>query len=128
MPFQTILKDPASFQVPPNLVDYDNERASFSWEHARSGLDGLPGGGLNIAYEAVDRHASGPRANSLALRTLDEHGNATDLSYAGLRRITNQFANVLRSLGVGRGETVFTLLGRVRSYTSPHSARSRTAA
>ena len=49
----------------------------------------------------------------MALRTLDEHGQSTDLSYAELRRLTNRFANALRGLGVGRGETVFTLLGRV---------------
>jgi acetyl-CoA synthetase len=113
MPFETIHKDPAAFRVPPNLASYEEERASFSWESARSSLDGLPGGGLNIAYEAVDRHAIGPRASKVALRTLDEHGQATDLSYAELRRLTNRFANALRGLGVGRGETVFTLLGRV---------------
>jgi acetyl-CoA synthetase len=79
VPFETIHKDPAAFRVPPNLASYEEECASFSWERAGSGLDGLPGGGLNIAYEAVDRHATGPRANKVALRTLDEHGQATDL-------------------------------------------------
>ena len=113
MPFETIYKDPAAFRVPPNLASYDEERSSFSWESARSSLDDPPGGGLNIAYEAVDRHAIGPRASKVALRTLDEHGQSTDLSYAELRRLTNRFANALRGLGVGRGETVFTLLGRV---------------
>lgn len=113
MPFDTIHKDPAAFRVPPNLASYDEERSSFSWESARSSLDDPPGGGLNIAYEAVDRHAIGPRASKVALRTLDEHGQSTDLSYAELRRLTNRFANALRGLGVGRGETVFTLLGRV---------------
>ena len=49
----------------------------------------------------------------MALRTLDERGHATDLSYAELCRQTNKFANLLKALGVGRGETVFTLLGRV---------------
>jgi acetyl-CoA synthetase len=113
MPFETIHKDPSAFRVPPNLTDYQRERASFSWDLALSGLDGLPGGGLNIAYEAVDRHTTGAAASKVALRTLDEQGNPTDLTYAELRRVTNRFANVLRSLGVGRGDTVFTLLGRV---------------
>ncbi|HEX6760501.1 MAG TPA: acetate--CoA ligase [Propionibacteriaceae bacterium] len=113
MPFETIYKDPAAFRVPPNLASYEEERASFSWESARSSLNELPGGALNIAYEAVDRHAIGPRASKVALRTLDERGQATDLSYAELRSLTNRFANALRGLGVGRGETVFTLLGRV---------------
>jgi acetyl-CoA synthetase len=73
---------------------------------------GFQRGGLNIAYETVDRHAIGPRASKVALRTLDQHGNAADIAYAELSRVTNRFANVLSSLGTGRGETVFTLLGR----------------
>ena len=47
--------------VEPNLVDYDDARRSFTWEAARAALDGLPGGGLNIAHEAVTRHATGAR-------------------------------------------------------------------
>ena len=88
MPFETIHKHPEAFRVPPNLSSYEEDRAN-SWEHARSGLDGLPGGGLNIAYEAVDRHAIGPQADKVALRTLDERGHATGLSYAELCRQTH---------------------------------------
>lgn len=76
MPFETIHKDPAAFRVPPNLASYEEERANFSWERARSGIDGLPAGGLNIAYEAVDRHAIGAQAGKVALRTLDDRGHA----------------------------------------------------
>jgi hypothetical protein len=42
----------------PNLGDYAALRESFTWERARSELDGLPGGALNMAYEAVDRHVA----------------------------------------------------------------------
>jgi hypothetical protein len=35
-------------------------RRGFSWDHARALLTGLPGGGLNIAYEAIDRHVWPP--------------------------------------------------------------------
>jgi acetyl-CoA synthetase len=42
-----------------NLTDYDTAVREFSWDRARAQLDGLPGGrGLNIAHEAVDRHAA----------------------------------------------------------------------
>ena len=39
----------------PNLADYTAYRKTFSWEAAARELDGLPGGGLNIAHEAVER-------------------------------------------------------------------------
>jgi len=109
-----ILKPRSGWRVPPNLTDYDQARAAFSWEAARRGLDGLPGGaGLNIAHEAVDRHASGPRATRVALRVLPRDGGARDFTYADLRRLTNRFANVLQRLGVGRGEVVASVAGRV---------------
>ena len=89
-------------------------------------LEGLPGGqGLNIAHGAVDRHAAGPLANHLALRWIGKNGTLWDFSYATLRQETNQFANVLRALGVGRGDRVFALMGRARSSTAWTWSRSR---
>jgi acetyl-CoA synthetase len=96
-----------------NLTDYQRACEEFSWSRARQWLDGLPGGGLNIAYEAVDRHALGPRADAVALRCIGRHGEVTDYSYRNLRDETSRFANLLRGLGVGTGDRVFSLLGRV---------------
>jgi acetyl-CoA synthetase len=109
-----IEKPRGGWALPPNLRDYEQELAAFSWEAARARLDGLPGGaGLNIAHEAVTRHATGARRHHLALRWLGKHGETRDFDYAELERLSNRFANVLRALGVGRGERVFTLAGRV---------------
>jgi len=85
-------------------------RSSFSWGAAECKLDGLPGGGLNIAHEAVDRHAHGPRRDQVALRWLDKAEQAHDFTYACLQELTNRFANVLQGLGVGKGERVFVLM------------------
>jgi acetyl-CoA synthetase len=100
--------------VVPNVVDYDTARATFSWDDARRTLDGLPGRrGLNIAHEAVDRHAQGPLAQRVAFRWIARDGSTTDATYRELAASTNRFANVLRGLDVGKGDRVFTLLGRV---------------
>ena len=97
-----------------DLTNYDTVVRDFSWERARAELDGLPGGrGLNIAHEAVDRHAAGPRADTVALRCVAKDESVTDITYADLARRTNRFANVLTALGVGRGDRVFSLLTRV---------------
>jgi acetyl-CoA synthetase len=112
--FTPIAKPRSHWTVVPNLVDYERARAAFSWAAARRQLDGLPhGAGLNIAYEAVDRHAVGPRCNHLALRWLGKDGTVRDYTYAQLRELTNRFANVLRTLGVGKGDRVFALAGRI---------------
>jgi acetyl-CoA synthetase len=110
----SIPKSPVSRRVAPNLGDYDRERAAFSWEAARAELDGLPGGrGLNIAHEAVDRHAAGARRDHVALRWLGKQGQVQDFTYGDLRRLTDRFAEALRGLGVLPGERVFALAGRI---------------
>jgi acetyl-CoA synthetase len=108
-----IKKSVAGLPVQPNLTDYAAECAAFSWDTARRMLTGLPGGGLNIAYEAVDRHAEGELADHLALRWLGKSGDVRDYTYADLSTLSNQVANMLRDLGIEPSERVYTLLGRV---------------
>jgi acetyl-CoA synthetase len=112
--YSTITKSLQALRLRPNLTDYDRTRRDFRWDSARQMLDGFPGGrGLNIAHEAVDRHAAGALADHLALRWLGRNGTVRDFTYATLRNETNRFANVLRSLGIGRGDRVFALMGRI---------------
>jgi acetyl-CoA synthetase len=112
MRWQTIPKDPADTGMAPHLTDYPRACADFDWSRMRARLDGLPGGrGLNIAHEAADRHARGPLAHRPALRFADRTGVRT-LTYDELSRGSSRFANVLRALGVRRGDRVFSLLGR----------------
>jgi acetyl-CoA synthetase len=97
----------------PNLQDYEAACAAFSWDAARAELAGLPGGAINIAHEAVDRHAQSTRADHLALRWLGRDGATRDFTYSDLARETSRFANVLANLGVAAGERVFVLAGRI---------------
>ncbi|MCV7204307.1 acetate--CoA ligase [Mycolicibacterium peregrinum] len=109
---------PTDSAVQPNLTDYDGTRAKFSWSDIPNLCDGMGAGLCNIAYAAVDRHHTGPGANTTALRFIEKSGwdgvvATRELSYAELGRLTGRFTNVLRSLGVNRGDRVFTLMGRV---------------
>jgi acetyl-CoA synthetase len=98
----------------PNLQDYAQTVRDFTWDAARPLLDGLPGDrGLNIAHEAVDRHAAGPRADRHALRWIGRTGSRRVLTYLDLKTATNRFANALRCLDVGEGDSVFVLCGRI---------------
>ena len=114
MEFQPIKKDPKNWSVTPNLLDYEKTYAEFSWDQIQRELDGLPnGGGINIAHEAVDRHANGPLRDKLALRWLGKDGEVMDFTYGDLKEQTNRFANVLRSFGVQKGDRVAVLAGRI---------------
>ncbi|HEX7019368.1 MAG TPA: acetate--CoA ligase [Gemmatimonadaceae bacterium] len=111
--FEATEKRIAVTNASPNMASYESAYAQFSWTAARSELTGLPhGDGLNIAFEAVDRHAVGALAPHVALRWIGKHGERRDITYAELARESNRFANVLRSLGVAKGDRVFTLMDR----------------
>lgn len=114
MHWTPIKKTPESWQLPPNLLDYEKTCASFSWQTISQELTGLHDSQeLNMAYLAVDRHANGPIANQLALRWLGGDGSTLDFTYSDLQEQTNRFANLLRHLDVGKGDTVFVFTDRI---------------
>ncbi|MDP2062982.1 MAG: acetate--CoA ligase [Phaeovulum sp.] len=94
------------------MPDPEAARADFSWQTARDLLEGMPGGGLNIAYEAVDRHVAAGFGAEIAIRWLGKDGTARDLSYQELDGQAARFANVLTAHGLRRGDRVFALMGR----------------
>jgi acetyl-CoA synthetase len=110
----SITKVPRDWRVAPNLLDYAAARVTFDWTSAERQLDGLPGHrGVNIAHEAVDRHAAGSRRNQVALRWLPREGSRVDFTYGDLQAETSRFANVLGRLGVQKGDPVAVLAGRI---------------
>jgi acetyl-CoA synthetase len=108
-----IEKNPSALRVTPHLLDWARGCRDFSWDDARRELSGLPHGGLNIAFEAVERHAVGRLANRVALQWLGQDGAERSLTFAELAQASSRFANVLGSLGVTRGDVVFLLLPRI---------------
>ncbi len=98
----------------PNLKDYEETRRTFTWDRARQLLSGLPGGrGLNIAYEAVDRHVDSGLARKTAIRWISKDDDIRDYTYSDFRGLSNRFANVLHGLGVEKGERVYSPAGRI---------------
>lgn len=88
-----------------------------AWQPVLDRLAGLPDGeGVNLAYEAIDRHLDAGHGSDIAFRFLAK-SDAPDSSgetytYQRLSVETNRFAHALRSLDVWPGETVFLLAGR----------------
>ena len=97
------------------MPDYDAFCSQFSWEKENESLDGLPGGGLNIAHEAVDRHANSDKKDTVALRWIRKDRSFEDITYTDLKERTSRFANVLEKLDVKKGDNIFSLLGRIPS-------------
>jgi len=114
MDYPIIEKPPLDqFRVRPHLHDYDAQRASFHYPDVIKELDGLPGGGLNIAYEAIDRHLKHGRGEKLCWIWEGKSGVVETYTYADASQMSNQFANVLGKLGVRKGDRVFCFMDRV---------------
>jgi acetyl-CoA synthetase len=71
------------------------------------------GGQTNIVLNALDRHLTTERKNKLAFIFEGEPGDKRSISYYELNREVCQFANVLRGLGVKKGDTVTIYMGRI---------------
>ena len=109
--WDVIRKQAGSKGLFPYLRDYNAVREAFTWGSVRAEL-AMPGG-LNIAYHALDRHVAEGRGDKLALRWLGKNGEKRDITYRELLALSCRFANLLSGLGVGQGDRVFSLLGRV---------------
>ena len=88
-------------------------RAQFTWADAESMLDGLPGGGLNIAYEAIDRHVAAGHGAEEAICWFGKDGRTRRLSYADLASETARFANLMVANGLRPGDRLFAIAERV---------------
>ena len=64
------------------------------------------GGKINISYNCLDRHLTTWRKNKAALIWEGEPGDSRTLTYAQLHREVCQMANVLKQLGVQKGDRV----------------------
>ena len=113
MEYETIRKPPTP-AVLPYLLDYAGARAAFDWDAAAAELDWLPGGKINIAHEAVDRHASDH--DRVAIRWIAKDLSTRDLTYWMLADATSSFASGLQDLGVEPGDMVFALCPRLPEF------------
>jgi acetyl-CoA synthetase len=64
------------------------------------------GGELNASYNCLDRHLAGPRRNKVALIWEGEPGDSRVFTYQMLTMEVARCANVLKSLGIGKGDRV----------------------
>ncbi len=67
------------------------------------------GGKTNIVYNCLDRHLKTHRRNKEALIWVGEPGDERTFSYFALHRLVCKFANVLKSLGVKKGDIGYDL-------------------
>ncbi|KGA96612.1 acetyl-CoA synthetase [Alkalihalobacillus alcalophilus ATCC 27647 = CGMCC 1.3604] len=94
-----------------NLKDYDEAVKSFNWESVKEQFSWNDTGKVNLAYEAIDRHAVGEKASQIALYYNDAKRDES-FTYEEMKRNSNKAANVLKEVGVEKGDRVFIFMPR----------------
>jgi acetyl-CoA synthetase len=112
--YQKSIEDPQAFWgeraaelewfEPWEIVLDESNAPFFKW---------FAGGKTNIVYNALDRHVKTWRKNKLALIWEGEPGDTRTFSYHALHREVCKFANVLRSMGVKKGDIVTIYMPRI---------------
>jgi acetyl-CoA synthetase len=69
------------------------------------------GGQINLSYNCLDRHVATWRRNKAAIIWESEPGEVRTLTYQQLLIEVSKFANVLKSLGISKGDTVAIYMG-----------------
>ncbi len=95
-----------------NMGNYDHTCASFSWSDVERQFTWHETGKLNMAHEAIDRHALSSRKDKIALIYSDAK-REEQYTFEEIRRQSNRCGNVLRNLGIGKGDRVFIFMPRL---------------
>ena len=131
---EVLLKEEERFPPPPEFVEqanfsdpaiYDEAERDFEawWERWAKELDWFEPwqtvlewnapwakwfkeGKLNASHNCLDRHVEAGRGDKVAYHWIGEDGDTRDITYSELLEMTKRFANVLKSLGVGKGDVV----------------------
>jgi len=99
-----------------NLQDYREACDSFRWEDVKSEFSWPHTGKINIAHEAIDRHAEDLVRGQRCCLNFEAEDRKEKITYDQMRRLSNKFANVLGKCGVKKGDRVFIFLPRCPEY------------
>jgi acetyl-CoA synthetase len=96
--------DELEWYKPFSKVLDDGNKPFFKW---------FVGGQTNIVHNALDRHQKTWRKNKLSLVWVGEKGDVRTYSYFALNRDVCKFANVLKAMGVKKGDRVTIYMPRI---------------
>ncbi|MBS4208709.1 acetate--CoA ligase [Bacillus sp. FJAT-50079] len=95
-----------------NLQDYEKTCKSFDWSETERNFSWHETGRVNMAYEAIDRHAETFRKNKIALYYRDAE-REEKYTFREMKEQSNKAANALKRYGnVEKGDRVFIFMPR----------------
>ncbi|WP_430310339.1 acetate--CoA ligase [Rummeliibacillus pycnus] len=93
------------------LHDYDEVKATFDWKETEQAFSWSSTGRVNMAYEAVDRHAESELHNKVALY-FEDGTRKESYTFQDVKKWTNKAANVFQQAGLEKGDRLFVFMPR----------------
>lgn len=94
------------------LHNYEETAANFDWAEVEKEFSWYESGKVNMAHEAIDRHADSNRKNKVALYYKDQKRNESYTFYE-MKRMTNRAANLLKENStLEKGDRIFIFMPR----------------
>ena len=97
----------------PNIEDYNDFVDQFDWSDVYEEISWLPGGGLNNAFVCIDKHVLEGNGQKLAMIWEGKNGEEEQYTFEEMKSQTDKFANVLKSIGIEKGDRVFVFMDRL---------------
>jgi acetyl-CoA synthetase len=95
-----------------NLKSYEDTYKHFDWKEVEKEFSWFETGRVNMAYEAIDRHAESFRKNKVALYYRDASRNEK-YTFKEMKEMSNKAANVLKQVAeIEKGDRVFVFMPR----------------
>ncbi|WP_412458317.1 acetate--CoA ligase [Kroppenstedtia eburnea] len=94
-----------------NLTSYEKAYDNFDWKEVEKAFSWFDTGKVNAAYEAIDRHADSEGGDKVALIYSDAE-REEKYTFREMKEQSNRFGNVLRKLGIQKGDRVFIFMPR----------------
>lgn len=100
--------------IPPingeyQLNNYEEVKKSFHWDEVHQSFSWYSTGKMNMAYECIDKHVEEGYGDKVALHFISEDQNEK-ITFAELKKQTDQYARVLKAQGIEKGDRVFVFL------------------
>jgi acetyl-CoA synthetase len=104
--WQRAKDDPQAFwaEQAESLTWFKKWNTVLTWNEPHA--QWFAGGKINACYNCLDRHLDGPRKNKAAIVWEGEPGDSRVLRYQDLHREVCKFANVLKNIGIKKGDRV----------------------
>jgi acetyl-CoA synthetase len=129
--YRESIEEPEKFwakMAEENLTWFKRWKRVLRWDFVKPEIKWFEGGKLNVSYNCLDRHLETHRKNKAAIIWEGENGENRIFTYQELYRHVCRFSNLLKKLGIRKGDKVVFYLPMIPELAIGMLACSRIGA